>query len=121
MRRIGPLILLSGGLLWGCAAPGGPDGSPAPAAGTGPAVAVGVETAVDAGSGAGSVAARDPGCAAARHRSMIGRPIGEVDTAALPGPLRVYRAGSAVTGDHRPERMNIVVGPDGRVVRVGCG
>ena len=109
MRRIGPLILLAGGLLWGCAAPGGPD--------QGPAVAVGVETAVDAGSGA----ARDPGCAAARHRSMIGRPIGEVDTAALPGPLRVYRAGSAVTGDHRPERMNIVVGPDGRVVRVGCG
>ena len=117
MRRIGPLILLSGGLLWGCAAPGGPDQGPAPAAGTGPAVAVGVETAVDAGSGA----ARDPGCAAARHRSMIGRPIGEIDTAALPGPLRVYRAGSAVTGDHRPERMNIVVGPDGRVARVRCG
>ena len=117
MRRIGPLILLAGGLLWGCAAPGGPDQGPAPAAGTGPAVAVGVETAV----GAGSVTARDPGCAAARHRSMIGRSIGEVDTAALPGPLRVYRAGSAVTGDHRPERMNIVVGPDGRVVGVRCG
>ena len=121
MRRIGPLILLAGGLLWGCAAPGGPDQGPAPAAGTGPAVAVGAETAVGAESGAGSGAARDPGCGAARHRSMIGRPIGEVDTAALPGPLRVYRAGSAVTGDHRPERMNIVVGPDGRVVRVGCG
>ena len=117
MRRIGPLILLAGGLLWGCAAPDGPDQGPAPAAGTGPAVAVGVETAVDSGSGA----ARDPGCAAARHRSMIGRPIDEVDTAALPGPLRVYRAGSAVTGDHRPERMNIVVGPDGRVVGVTCG
>ena len=95
MRRIGPLILLSGGLLWGCAAPDGPDESPAPApapaAGTGPAIATGAE----------SGAARDPGCAAARYRSMIGRPIGEVDTAALPGPLRVYRAGSAVTGDHR--------------------
>ena len=115
MRRIGPLILLSGGLLWGCAAPGGPDESPAPAAGTGPAIAVGAEP------GVGSGTARDPGCAAARYRSMIGRPIAEVDTAALPGPLRVYRAGSPVTGDHRPERMNIVVGPDGRVVRVGCG
>ena len=60
-------------------------------------------------------------CAATRYSVLIGQPIEGIDTASLPGPLRVYSTDSRITGDERPERMNIVVGPDGRVARVSCG
>ncbi len=106
MHRKVMLIVLSGMLLWTCATPGIPEKNVAE---PGPA---GVEIVENP---------KEPTCAAARHRSMVGRPIDEIDTAALPKPLRVYPAGSRITMDHRPKRMNVVVGPDGRVVKVRCG
>ena len=106
MHRKVMLIVLSGGVLWTCATPGIPEKNVAE---PGPANVEIVENP------------KEPTCAAARHRSMVGRPIDEIDTAALPKPLRVYPAGSRITMDHRPERMNVVVGPDGRVVKVRCG
>ena len=106
MHRKVMLIVLSGGVLWTCATPGIPEKNVAE---PGPADVEVVELP------------DDRTCAAARHRSMVGRPIDEIDTAALPRPLRVYPAGSRITMDHRPERMNVVVGPDGRVVKVRCG
>ena len=111
------LIVLSGGLLWSCAAPGVLEKNLNGAAGSDPA---NVEI-VERPGGAGSGKANERRCAAARYRAMVGRPINEIDTAALPGLLRVYPVGSLITMDHRPERMNIVVGPDGRVVKVRCG
>ena len=107
-------IVLAGALLWSCAAPNVLDKT---VAGPGQAKVEIVERPGDAGSGK----ANDRTCAAARHRALIGRPIEEIDTAALPGPLRVYHAGSRITMDHRPERLNVVVGPAGRVVKVRCG
>ena len=106
MHRKVMLIVLSGGVLWTCATPGIPEKNVAE---LGPA---GVEIVENP---------KEPTCAAARHRSMVGRPIDEIDTAALPKLLRVYPAGSRITADHRPERLNIVVGSDGRVVKVRCG
>ncbi len=52
---------------------------------------------------------------------VVGQPVAEVDTAKLPKPLRIYAVGSLVTGDHRPERLNIIVGVDGSVVGLRCG
>ena len=80
---------------------------------------VDVESADGAG---GAVAGEVKECtrAAAQHRTIVGRPIDEIDTAGLPKPLRVYSVGSRITMDHRPERMNIVVGTDGRVINVKC-
>ena len=52
---------------------------------------------------------------------VVGQPVAEIDTAKLPKPLRVYSSGSRVTADHRPERLNIVVGVDGSVVGLRCG
>ena len=100
-------IVLSAGLLWSCTAPGvleenetsGPD----------PADVATMEQP------------KDRTCEAGKHRTLIGQPIEEIDIAALPRPLRVYPAGSRITMDHRPERMNIVIGPDGYVVKVRCG
>ena len=105
MRHMATLILLAGGLLWSCTGPGGPG------EGTVPITGVAVETA-------GADGRR---CAATRYRVLIGQPIDGIDIAAMPRPLRVYPTDSRITGDERPERMNIVVGPDGRVVKVRCG
>ena len=60
-------------------------------------------------------------CSAARHAWMAGRPIKEIDASDLPRPVRVYTAGSPITMDYQPERMNVVVGADGHVVDVKCG
>ena len=60
-------------------------------------------------------------CAAAQYRELIGQPIDQVHTADLPKPLRVYSVHSLITKDYRPERMNVVVGVDGRVISVECG
>ena len=54
-------------------------------------------------------------------RGSIGRPIDAIEPAALPGPLRVYTAGSRLSAGHRPDRMNIVVGTDGQAIKVTCG
>ena len=98
MRGTGMLAILSGALLWGCTVPGPPERSPEPPAPPAPARAVAVDRAGTAGANARA-------CAAARYRALVGRPIAGIDTAALPRPLRVVRAGHRITMDHRPERM----------------
>ena len=101
------LIVLSAGLLWSCAAPG---------------VLEENETdRPDQADVATMEQPRDRTCDAGKHRALIGRPIEEIDTAALPRPLRVYTTGSRITMDYRPERLNVIVGTEGSVVRVKCG
>ena len=117
MRDTVMLILLAGGLLWGCAAPDGLDQSPDPAGAPGRPAAEARESTAHTAPGE----ANHRGCAARHHRELVGRPLDAIETAALPHPLRVYAAGSRVAGDYRPERLNIVVGPDGRVATVRCG
>lgn len=94
---LGPIL----GALLGCTSPDG--------AGNG-------QHAVAAPAGA-----REHGCDVSRHRELVGQPIDGIDTGALPGPLRVYRSGSRITMDHRPDRLNIVLDPDGRVAGIRCG
>ena len=114
MRRAGILMVLSAVLLVGCAERGAPEGDADPATPPEPPRAVAVGHTGSAGDGARA-------CAAARYRALVGQPITVIDTTALPRPLRVVPAGRRTTADHRPERMNIVVGRDGRVTGVRCG
>ncbi len=67
------------------------------------------------------VGAAEHGCDASRHQELVGQPIGGIDTGALPAPLRVYSSGSRITMDRRPERLNIVLDPDGCVAWIRCG
>ena len=107
-------IVVAGVLLWGCATPGVLEQN---VTGPGQTEVERVEKPGDAVAGKGN----DRRCAAAQHQALVGRPIADIDTDVLPRPLRVYRAGSRITMDYRPDRMNVVVGADGRVVKVRCG
>lgn len=61
-------------------------------------------------------------CAAEQwSEAIVGRSIDEVDTDALPSPFRIYRAGDPVTADFRPDRLNVVIDADSRVLTVRCG
>ena len=107
MDRLVVRIVLSAGLLWSCAAIG--------------ALEENDTDRPDQADVATMEQPKDRTCDVGRYRTLIGRPIEEIDTAALPRPLRVYRTGSRITMDYRPERLNVVVGPDGFVVKIKCG
>lgn len=59
-------------------------------------------------------------CGASRFRGLIGRPASEIDRAALPPGARVILPDMMVTMDFVPQRLNIIVGTDGRVGSLRC-
>lgn len=60
-------------------------------------------------------------CAADAYQVLVGQQIGEDHTDSLPRPNRVYAEGDPITMDHRPDRLNVIVGADGRILAVRCG
>ncbi len=86
------------------------------------ALLAGCATMMDAQDGEMDVVDRSEGeCPAQHFQLLIGQLRDEVDTSTLPVPFRMYGRGDAVTMDYRPNRMNIVVGDNGRVEQVMCG
>src|SRR5262245_5598032 len=59
-------------------------------------------------------------CGASQWRQYVGRPVGDIDRSRLPPRARVIMPGQMVTMDFSAERLNIRVGPDGKVTEVGC-
>lgn len=59
-------------------------------------------------------------CGASRFRALVGQPIASVDRSALPPRTRIISPGMMVTQDFLPERMNLRVGPDGKVAALEC-
>jgi len=69
------------------------------------------------------LAAADPAlqpCGADALQAAVGEPVGAVS---LPAgvKVRIIRPGDAVTMDYSPDRLNIELDEDDRVVRVRCG
>lgn len=65
-------------------------------------------------------------CPAPALRPLLGRMVDddvrdEVNALAAPSRRRWIPAGSAVTQDWVPERVNLDVAADGRIVRIWCG
>ncbi|PWE17338.1 hypothetical protein DDZ18_06535 [Marinicauda salina] len=106
------IAAVAGLALGGCAGwpmTGSKDGEPEPA------------PIVDRTGDVGGGEAAPPSCAAERYQVLVGQLRAEIDEASLPHPLRVYNRGDMVTQDYRPDRLNLVVGADGRIVEVYCG
>lgn len=59
-------------------------------------------------------------CGASGYQSLVGRPLAAVT---LPADVntRVIEPDSAVTLDYKPERLNIRLNEEGRIVEVYCG
>lgn len=59
-------------------------------------------------------------CPAASMQGMVGQPASA--TAGITyGPRRVYHFNDPVTTDYNPERLNVEIGPAGRIARITCG
>lgn len=59
-------------------------------------------------------------CKASTLQGLVGQPKSVLQTMLLPAGTRVIGPGDAVTMDFRPDRMNVEVGPDGRIAKIGC-
>ncbi len=59
-------------------------------------------------------------CGANAFRRLIGTDASAIDRSTLPPRARVIMPGQMVTMDFSAERLNIRVGPDGKVTTIGC-
>lgn len=59
-------------------------------------------------------------CGASRFIHLIGQPAADIDRSALPPRTRIITPEMMITQDFSPERLNIVVGTDGRVGSLRC-
>jgi hypothetical protein len=59
-------------------------------------------------------------CHASRFHALMGTPASSIDRSTLPARTRIISPGMMVTQDFSPERLNIRVGPDGKVASIQC-
>ena len=59
-------------------------------------------------------------CKASTLQGLVGQPKAVLQTMLLPAGTRVIGPGDAVTMDFRPDRMNVEIGTDGRIAKIGC-
>ena len=59
-------------------------------------------------------------CGASGMQGLVGQPRSVLATMLLPAGSRVINPGDAVTMDFRPDRLNIEIGTDGRIAKIGC-
>ncbi len=60
-------------------------------------------------------------CGAAGYQDLVGRDRSVAEELQLVQPHRIYGPGEAVTMDYRPDRLNFVIGEDGKIREVRCG
>ena len=60
-------------------------------------------------------------CGAADLQGLVGQPGADTDFSQHAETVRVIPPNSAVTMDHRPDRLNVDLDEDGLIVRIWCG
>ncbi len=65
-------------------------------------------------------ATRRDSCGASRFRALVGTPAAEIVRASLPAHTRVITPDMMVTQDFSAQRLNIMVGTDGKVGSLAC-
>ncbi|MTH65854.1 hypothetical protein GL284_16400 [Paracoccus sp. DK608] len=64
--------------------------------------------------------AADDSCGAAQLQGLVGQSKNVLSSMTLPKGSRVIGPNDAVTMDFRPDRMNIEIGTNDRISRIGC-
>jgi hypothetical protein len=59
-------------------------------------------------------------CGASHYASLVGQPESAINRDDLPPRARIISPGMMVTQDFSPERLNLRIGPDGKVASVQC-
>lgn len=65
-------------------------------------------------------ATREDTCGASHFANLVGTPASAINRDSLPARARIISPGMMVTQDFSAERLNIRVGPDGKVAAVQC-
>lgn len=60
-------------------------------------------------------------CQREAHRNLVGTVGSSIDQSSLPAGTRVICHNCPVTLDYRSERLNVELGPDGKVANLRCG
>lgn len=71
------------------------------------------------GAGEGAGAGADT-CRRAAYERLVGMNAADIDLTTLPPGARILTPDMMVTQDYRAERLNVVVGADGRVGSLAC-
>lgn len=59
-------------------------------------------------------------CGASRFAHLVGAPADQIDRASLPARSRVITPDMMVTQDFSPQRLNVMVGTDGKIGSLAC-
>jgi hypothetical protein len=59
-------------------------------------------------------------CGASEYAHLVGEPWAETHQATLPQNSRIIRHDMANTLEYAPQRINVILAPDGRVAAIGC-
>jgi hypothetical protein len=59
-------------------------------------------------------------CGASAYDHLVGEPFAELHVAALPANAGVWDFSTLRTLEFTPDRLNVVLGADGRIVAIGC-
>jgi len=81
-----------------------------------------VPSAVQVNEGALPKQRISPGtCGAADYAALVGQNVAAFTALAHQGPARIIRPGQPVTMDYNPERLNVLLDGDDRIVGLSCG
>ena len=60
-------------------------------------------------------------CGAEALQHLVGQPQTALEAEAITAPTRILPPGSAMTMDHRPDRLNVELDDTGTIQRLWCG
>lgn len=60
-------------------------------------------------------------CGAEALQHLVGQPQAALEDETISAPTRILPPGSAMTMDHRPERLNVDIDDTGTILRLWCG
>ena len=63
----------------------------------------------------------DNSCGGRRYGSLVGKNAEVLETVLILGPVQVIRPGAVSSQTYVPDRINFIVGTDGRIARITCG